>query len=177
MRLVLQRVKTASVTVDRAPVAAIGPGILALVGLHRDDAEADLEYCARRLLAVKLWENENGAAWRQHVKQKGFEILCVSQFTLYGTLSKKNQPDYKLAMKAEQAQAMYNKFLDVLREGYSEDKIFDGRFGAMMDVGLVNDGPVTLVIDSREDKGRVLESKNRPSTLKDKEPPSKDEER
>jgi len=84
------------------------------------------------------------------VKQKEYEILCVSQFTLYGTLSKKNQPDYKLAMKADGAQKMYNQFLDMLKEGYEEDKISDGAFGEMMDVGLVNDGPVTLVIDSRE---------------------------
>ena len=89
--------------------------------------------------------------WRQHVKQKDYEILCVSQFTLYGTLSKKNQPDYKLAMKAQRAADMYNKFLDMLREGYDREKIFDGKFGEMMDVALVNDGPVTLVIDSRDD--------------------------
>lgn len=138
MRLVIQRVKSASVTVDQKQVSAIGPGMLALVGLHHEDTESDLQYCAKRLLAVKLWENDNGAPWRQHVKQKSYEILCVSQFTLYGTLSKKNQPDYKLAMKADQAQAMYNRFLDMLGEGYEKDKIFDGKFGEMMDVGLVS---------------------------------------
>lgn len=152
MRLVIQRVKSASVAVDQREVSAIGPGILALVGLHQEDAETDLRYCAKRLLAVKLWENDNGAPWRQHVKQKGFEILCVSQFTLYGTLSKKNQPDYKLAMKADRAQTMYNQFLDMLMEGYEKGRIQDGKFGEMMDVGLINDGPVTLVIDSREGK-------------------------
>ncbi|KAL7543856.1 hypothetical protein ACHAXR_013226 [Thalassiosira sp. AJA248-18] len=150
MRLVIQRVKSASVTVDQKQISAIGPGMLALVGLHHEDTESDLQYCAKKLLAVKLWENDKGSPWRQHVKQKSFEILCVSQFTLYGTLSKKNQPDYKLAMKADQAQAMYNQFLDMLMGGYEKDKIFDGKFGEMMDVGLVNDGPVTLVIDSRE---------------------------
>ncbi|KAL9185212.1 hypothetical protein ACHAXT_002989 [Thalassiosira profunda] len=151
MRLVLQRVKSASVTVEQQQVSTIGPGVLALVGLHTEDRESDLQYCAKKLLAVKMWENGNGAPWRQHVKQKGYEILCVSQFTLYGTLSKKNQPDYKLAMKAQQANDMYNQFLDMLREGYDREKIFDGKFGEMMDVALVNDGPVTLVIDSRED--------------------------
>ena len=150
MRLVVQRVKSASVTVDNTQISTIGPGILALVGLHIEDTPSDLEYCARRLLACKLWENDNGAPWRQHVKQKQFEILCVSQFTLYGTLSKKNQPDYKLAMKAEQAQTMYGNFLDLLKEGYEVSKILDGKFGAMMDVGLVNDGPVTIIIDSRD---------------------------
>jgi D-tyrosyl-tRNA(Tyr) deacylase len=97
-----------------------------------------------------MWENDNGAPWRQHIKQKGYEMLCVSQFTLYGTLSKKNQPDYKLAMKNVEAREMYNKFLDMLRDDYEPSKIFDGKFGEMMDVGLVNDGPVTMVIDSRE---------------------------
>lgn len=83
------------------------------------------------------------------MKQRNLEILCVSQFTLYGTLSKKQQPDYKLAMKAVPAEALYKKFLSMLKEGYGEeDKIFDGQFGAMMDVELINDGPVTIVIDS-----------------------------
>lgn len=151
MRLVIQRVKSASVTVDERQVSSIGPGIMALVGLHQDDTEDDMSYCARKLLAVKLWENDGGAPWRQHVRQKDFEVLCVSQFTLYGTLSKKNQPDYKLAMKADRAQVMYDQFLDMLKEGYAREKIFDGKFGEMMDVALVNDGPVTLVIDSRDD--------------------------
>ena len=156
MKVVIQRVKSASVTINinqkPTQISSIGPGILALVGLHTEDTTEDLEWCAKRLLAVKLWENDSGAMWRQHIKQKDFEILCVSQFTLYGTLSKKNQPDYKLAMKSVQAEEMYNNFLEMLRSGYGVDKIKDGKFGEMMDVGLVNDGPVTLVIDSREDR-------------------------
>ena len=155
MKLVIQRCKKASVSVNEKQISAIGPGMLTLVGLHHEDTETDIQYCAKKLLAVKLWENDNGAPWRQHVKQKAFDILCVSQFTLYGTLSKKNQPDYKLAMKADQAQTMYNQFLHILKTGYDEDKIFDGAFGQMMDVALVNDGPVTLVIDSRSE-GSVL---------------------
>lgn len=148
MRLVLQRVKSASVTVDNTKISSIGPGVLALVGLHENDTEENLVECSKKLLASKLWENDNGGQWRHGVKQKNYEVLCVSQFTLYGTLSKKNQPDYKLAMKAVPAQELYQKFLSLLKENYQEDKIFDGQFGAMMDVELVNDGPVTLVIDS-----------------------------
>lgn len=83
------------------------------------------------------------------MKQKDYEILCVSQFTLYGTLSeKKQQPDYKLAMKSEEAEQMYNSFLEMLRAQYQPEKILDGVFGAMMDVALVNDGPVTIMIES-----------------------------
>eukprot|EP00559_Dactyliosolen_fragilissimus_P000442 CAMPEP_0184861248 /NCGR_PEP_ID=MMETSP0580-20130426/5982_1 /TAXON_ID=1118495 /ORGANISM="Dactyliosolen fragilissimus" /LENGTH=143 /DNA_ID=CAMNT_0027358671 /DNA_START=228 /DNA_END=659 /DNA_ORIENTATION=+ len=121
---------------------------MALVGIHQDDTEEDARHCCKRLLAAKLWPNDNGGQWRQGVKQKNLEVLCVSQFTLYGTLSKKQQPDYKLAMKAVPARALYDTFLQLLCESYQEDKIFNGKFGAMMDVELVNDGPVTLVVES-----------------------------
>jgi len=152
MRLVLQRVKSGSVTVDGNIISKIGPGVVALVGLHEHDTHDNLEECKKKLLAAKMWPNDNGGQWRHSVKQKNLEILCVSQFTLYGTLSKKNQPDYKLAMKAIPAEALYLQFLQMLRENYDDSKIFDGKFGAMMDVELINDGPVTLVIDS-EPKG------------------------
>ena len=148
MRLVVQRVKSASVTVEGKVVSSIGPGAMALVGIHEHDTKEDLDYCCRKLLACKLWENDSGALWRQGVKQRGMEVLCVSQFTLYGKLTKKNQPDYKHAMKAIPAQEMYNDFLDKLRKDYEPEKIKDGVFGAMMDVALVNDGPVTIVIES-----------------------------
>eukprot|EP00934_Nitzschia_sp_Nitz4_P006974 Nitzschia sp. Nitz4//scaffold190_size42200//1917//2399//NITZ4_007383-RA/size42200-processed-gene-0.56-mRNA-1//1//CDS//3329540117//6964//frame0 len=148
MRLVLQRVKSASVTVDGEIISSIGPGVLALVGLHQDDSAEDLKYCCTKLLSCKLWPNETGSQWRRGVKQCDLEVLCVSQFTLYGTISKKNQPDYRYAMKSDQAREMYGDFLDMLRSNYQEEKIQDGKFGAMMDVALVNDGPVTLVIES-----------------------------
>jgi D-tyrosyl-tRNA(Tyr) deacylase len=148
MRLVVQRVKSASVTVDGEVVSSIGTGVMALVGIHEHDTEKDLQYCAKRLLACKLWENDAGASWRQGVKKRGLEVLCVSQFTLYGKLTKKNQPDYKHAMKSIPAQEMYSQFLGMLKSGYEPEKIQDGIFGAMMDVALVNDGPVTIVIES-----------------------------
>ena len=148
MRIVVQRIKSASVMVEGKVVSSIGPGILALVGIHEHDQPPDLEYCCKRLLGAKLWDNES-APWRHGVKTKGYELLCVSQFTLYGTLTaKKNQPDYKRAMKAVPAEQVYNQFLDMLRENYQANKIFDGVFGAMMDVSLCNDGPVTIIIES-----------------------------
>lgn len=149
MRIVLQRVKSASVTVEDKVVSSIGPGTVALVGLHQHDSQQDLEYCCKRLLGARLWPNDNGGQWRHGVKQKDYDILCVSQFTLYGTLgNRKNQPDYKLAMKSAQAEQMYNQFLEMLRDQYQPEKIHDGVFGAMMDVALVNDGPVTIMIES-----------------------------
>lgn len=112
-----------------------------------------------------MWENESGKPWRHSVKQKSFELLCVSQFTLYGKLTKKNQPDYKHSMKAIPAQVLYNEFLDLLKESYNESKVYDGEFGAMMDVDLVNDGPVTIIIESEIDKnGNINEAEAKKET-------------
>lgn len=83
MRLVVQKVKSASVTVEGNVISSIGPGAMALVGLHEHDTKEDLEYCCKRLLGCKLWENENGALWRQGVKQKGFEVKPANSPTLH----------------------------------------------------------------------------------------------
>jgi D-tyrosyl-tRNA(Tyr) deacylase len=106
-----------------------------LVGIHENDTQKDLEYCCKKLLGCKLWPNPTGTDWRHGVKQRDLEILCVSQFTLYGKLTKKHQPDYKASMKAIPAKAMYENFIDLLKSNYEADKIKDGVFGAMMDVG------------------------------------------
>ena len=90
MRLVLQRVVSASVSVDGAEVSTIGRGLLALVGLHEEDGAEDLLYCARKLCGAKLWENESGKSWRQSVRQMEYEILLVSQFTLFGEVTNKH---------------------------------------------------------------------------------------
>ena len=107
----------------------------ALVGIHENDTQKDIEYCAKKLLGCKLWQNDAGSPWRHGARTKGLEILCVSQFTLYGKLTKKNQPDYKASMKAIPAKAIYENFLELLKSQYEPDKIQDGVFGAMMDVG------------------------------------------
>ena len=149
MRLVLQRVKSASVTVDGAIISSIGHGVLALVGLHENDAEADLKYCAKKLCAAKLWANEEGKGWRKSVKQLDYEVLLVSQFTLYGEVTnKKHVPDFKLSMKSEKALETYTAFKAMVADEHHPDKVKDGQFGAMMDVELINDGPVTLIVDS-----------------------------
>jgi D-aminoacyl-tRNA deacylase len=153
MRLVVQRVQSASVTVEEKVVSQIGPGLVALVGLHVDDTIEDATYCCRQLLNCKLWSNANDRPWKQSVKQKQYQCLLVSQFTLYGTVSNKAcQPDYKLAMKSEPARALYEQFVQMVRSNYGGNdahQVQDGVFGVMMDVALVNDGPVTLVLDSR----------------------------
>mmetsp|Transcript_2900 Transcript_2900/g.5552 ORF Transcript_2900/g.5552 Transcript_2900/m.5552 type:complete len:195 (-) Transcript_2900:25-609(-) len=149
MRLVVQRVKRASVTVDSSLVSSINNGVVALVGIHEDDTDEDLAYCARKLAACKLWANKDGKPWKHSVQAMNYDILCVSQFTLYGTVdNKKHSPDYKKSMKSAEAVVAYEKFKSLVAEIYDETKIQDGVFGAMMDVELVNDGPVTLIIDS-----------------------------
>lgn len=149
MRLVLQRVRSASVTVNGSPVSSIGNGVLALVGLHADDQADDLRYCAKKLCASKLWDNENGKPWRQNVKQQQLEVMLVSQFTLYGDVSnKKHIPDFQKAMKSAEALERYEEFKSIIASEIGSEKLKDGVFGAAMDVALVNDGPVTLVVDS-----------------------------
>ena len=157
MRLVVQRVKSASVMVDGTVVSSIGRGVLALVGLHAADTPTDLSYCAKKLCGSKLWANEDGKGWRKSAKQLDLDVLLVSQFTLYGTVAnKKHVPDFKRSMKSEAASHMYDSFkVAVAAELGCATRVKDGVFGAMMDVALVNDGPVTLVIESEGDGGEA----------------------
>ena len=129
-------------------VSAIKRGYLVLVGVSRDDTPEDAEYILRKLLGLRLFEDDQRKPWAQTVVQRGFEILSVSQFTLYAKTSKGAKPDFHLAMPGELSRAFYHQFLDDLRRAYSPDKVQDGVFGAMMDVHLVNDGPVTITLDS-----------------------------
>jgi len=164
MRLVVQRVKSASVTVNSAVVSSIGSGVVALVGLCAGDGEAESKYCAKKLCAAKLWANEAGKGWRKSVKQMEFEVLLVSQFTLYGDITnKKHTPDFKLSMKTEQAHEAYESFKAHVSAEYDARQVKDGVFGAMMDVELVNDGPVTLIIDSAASStsGSTLDQQSR----------------
>ena len=127
------------------------------MGLHESDTANDLQYCAKKLCAAKLWANENEKPWRKSVAQLNHEVLLVSQFTLYGDVSnKKHVPDFKRSMKTAQALESYDAFKRVVAaEHGDESRIQDGVFGAMMEVALVNDGPVTLIIDSSEAAPRV----------------------
>ncbi|XP_027105447.1 uncharacterized protein [Coffea arabica] len=148
MRAVVQRVASASVEVEGRIVSAIGPGLLVLVGLHESDADSDAEYICRKVLNMRLFPNEKtGKTWDQNVMQKNLEVLLVSQFTLYGIL-KGNKPDFHVAMPPEKARPFYESVVEKFRKAYTPDVIKDGIFGAMMKVNLVNDGPVTMQLDS-----------------------------
>ncbi|KAK9814778.1 hypothetical protein WJX72_011337 [[Myrmecia] bisecta] len=153
MRAVVQRVKSASIEVEGKVVSNIGPGLLALVGVRAEDTEKDAEFICRKILRGRLFTNgENDRAWDQNVVQKGYGVLVVSQFTLYGFL-KGNKPDFHVAMAPQQAQEFYSSFVERMRREYAADRVHDGIFGAMMNVSLVNDGPVTMCYDSENPKG------------------------
>ncbi|KAJ6824962.1 putative D-tyrosyl-tRNA(Tyr) deacylase [Iris pallida] len=148
MRALVQRVASATVEVEGRVVSEIGQGLLVLVGVHESDTDTDADYICRKVLNMRLFPNETtGKAWDQSVMQRKFEVLLVSQFTLYGIL-KGNKPDFHVAMQPQKAKPFYASLVDKFRNGYTSDAVKDGVFGAMMKVNLVNDGPVTMQLDS-----------------------------
>src|SRR4051794_4302555 len=140
VRALVQRVSRASVTVDSEEVARIGPGLLVLLGVRRGDTEDQADRIARKLLALRVFEDGDGRM-NLSVGDVGGEILCVSQFTLYGDARKGNRPNYVDAAPPEEAEPLYDRVREALRAQ-------GGRFGARMAVALLNDGPVTLLLEA-----------------------------
>lgn len=147
MRVLLQRVSRASVTIDGEERSRIGPGLLLLVGIGQDDGPEDVEWIARKVVSLRIFEDEEGKMNRS-VIDTGGEVLAVSQFTLHAQLKKGNRPSFIRAAKPEQAVPLYKNFVAELSARLGKE-VATGEFGAMMEVELVNDGPVTLWIDSR----------------------------
>lgn len=146
MRVVIQRSKESSVSVEGEVVGVIPHGLVLLVGLTHDDTQEDLEYCARKIANMRIFSDEDGHM-NLSIQQTGGEILSISQFTLYGNTSKGNRPSFINAAKPEIAADMYHTFNDLLRDqGLT---VATGKFGAMMDVNIINDGPVTILLDSK----------------------------
>ncbi len=139
MRALVQRVSSASVSVDGERVSEIGAGLLVLLGVRRGDSTADADRLARKLLALRVFEDDGGRMNRS-VAEVGGEVLCVSQFTLYGDTRKGNRPSFVEAAPPELAEPLYERVLQVLGGR-------GGRFGARMTVTLANDGPVTLLVE------------------------------
>ena len=147
MKIVLQKVTQASVTVAEKKVAAIGKGYLLLVGIETADTEEDIDWLVQKIANIRLFENENGIMHHSILETNG-DILAVSQFTLHASTKKGNRPSYIKAARPEIAKPMYETF--VRKMGIAIGKtIQTGVFGAMMQVFLVNDGPVTIIIDSK----------------------------
>uniref|UniRef100_A0A8I5N836 D-aminoacyl-tRNA deacylase n=1 Tax=Papio anubis TaxID=9555 RepID=A0A8I5N836_PAPAN len=128
-------------------ISAIGRGICVLLGISLEDTQKELEHMVRKILNLRVFEDESGKHWSKSVMDKQYEILCVSQFTLQCVL-KGNKPDFHLAMPTEQAEGFYNSFLEQLRKTYRPELIKDGKFGAYMQVHIQNDGPVTIELES-----------------------------
>lgn len=148
MRIVLQKVSQASVKVDNKIISEIKKGYLLLVGIGVEDEIEDIEQLSKKVIGLKIFEDENDKFWKKTIKEINGEILSVSQFTLMGRTNK-NKPDFHKAQKGEIAKKLYEIFLNNLKLGIGEDKVKDGEFGAMMDVGISNDGPVTFILDSK----------------------------
>ena len=145
MKVVIQRSKQASVTVDGNVTGAIDKGYVLLVGITHTDTAEDVAYCAKKVAELRLWEDEEGKMNRS-ILEIGGDILSVSQFTLYGETKKGRRPSFTTAARPEQAKPMWDAFNEALREFGL--RVETGIFGAMMDVALVNDGPVTIIVDS-----------------------------
>jgi D-aminoacyl-tRNA deacylase len=137
VRALVQRVSQAAVDVEGERVAQIGPGMLVLLGISREDTEAEADRLAEKVRALRIFDDPEG---RMNEPLGDREILCVSQFTLYGDTSKGNRPSYVEAAPAEQAEPLYDRFCE--RAGAKK-----GVFGACMGVALINDGPVTVMLE------------------------------
>lgn len=146
MRIVVQRSKKASVTVDNKIIGEIEHGLVLLVGVTHEDTEEDAAFLADKIVNLRIFEDENGKM-NHSLLDVGGSILSVSQFTLYGDCRKGRRPNFMGAAKPEQARNLYDYFNKLLRE--KNIKVETGEFGAMMDVSLINDGPVTLIVESK----------------------------
>ncbi len=147
MIAVVQRVKKSWVTVNGEVVGRIGPGLNVLLGVATDDRETDADYLANKIIGLRIFEDAQGKMNRS-LKDTGGQLLAISQFTLLGDCRKGRRPSFQGAAKPELANALYQTFIEKVRS--LDVDVQTGRFGAMMQVTIVNDGPVTLMIQSRK---------------------------
>ncbi len=148
MKVLVQRVRNASVTVDGSTVSEIGSGMLLLVGIATDDQQQDADYLVRKILSLRIFNDAQGVM-NLSVRDVEGEILAVSQFTLMADTRKGNRPSYIAAARPEFARPYFDRFVRQLSEGLGRS-VPTGVFGADMKVALVNDGPVTIMLDSRD---------------------------
>lgn len=147
MRIVVQRVSEASVTIDGQVKSSIGPGLLILLGIEDADTEEDIAWLCNKISKLRIFNDENGVMNRSVQDAQG-QLLAVSQFTLHASTKKGNRPSYIKASKPDFAIPMYEAFVKEL-EKTAGIPVATGEFGADMKVGLINDGPVTIIIDSK----------------------------
>lgn len=148
MRIVVQRVKEASVTVDNIVVGKIFKGLLVFVGVGHTDDDIDISYLVDKTLGLRIFQDKNDKM-NLSVKDIGGELLIISQFTLYGDMRKGKRPSFTKSADPEKGEKIYMEYINKLK--LSKLKVETGIFGAHMDVKLTNDGPVTILIDSKKD--------------------------
>ncbi|KAI0601637.1 D-tyrosyl-tRNA deacylase [Biscogniauxia sp. FL1348] len=148
MKAILQRVLSASVTVEKEVVSSIGKGVLVFAAVAPGDTEKEAESLAAKVLKMKLWDDDSGARWKKNVQEINGEVLCVSQFTLLASTKKGNKPDFHGAAGGEEAKRLYQYFFEKVQQGYVAERVKNGVFQAMMEVALVNDGPVTIELNA-----------------------------
>jgi D-aminoacyl-tRNA deacylase len=148
MRVVIQRVTQASVSIGGKIKSHIGPGLLVLLGIEEPDGQADIEWLSGKICRMRIFDDANGVM-NLSVSEVNGEILVISQFTLHASTRKGNRPSYIRSARPETAIPLYEKFIKQVGSDLGKD-IKTGEFGAMMQVQLINNGPVTIVMDSRE---------------------------
>lgn len=146
MKIVVQRAKNAAVIVDGVTIGQIDKGLMLLVGITHNDSRADVDYLAKKISGLRIFEDSNGKM-NLSVQEAGGAILSISQFTLYGETKKGRRPSFAEAARPEQAEPLYDYFNQALEE--TGLTVETGQFGAMMDISFVNEGPVTLIVESK----------------------------
>ncbi|CAN5298711.1 D-tyrosyl-tRNA(Tyr) deacylase [soil metagenome] len=145
MRIVIQRVKSASVVVNHSTVGEIDHGLLLFVGIHKTDTKEKIDWCCRKLKKLRIFEDEEGKMNRSVTDVNG-GMLVVSQFTLYGNMKKGTRPSFIEAAKPDIAEPLYDYMIEKLQSSF-KGPVESGIFGEMMDISLLNDGPVTLIME------------------------------
>jgi D-tyrosyl-tRNA(Tyr) deacylase len=147
VKIVIQRVSKASVTINKIKVATIKSGLLILLGIVDDDSQDDIDFLARKIVNLRVFNDENTVMNKSLLDIDG-EVIIVSQFTLHASTKKGNRPSYLKSAKPEIAIPLYKIFLKTLENNLGK-KVYTGQFGADMKVSIVNDGPVTIILDSK----------------------------
>ncbi|MFA7076263.1 MAG: D-aminoacyl-tRNA deacylase [Candidatus Izemoplasmatales bacterium] len=148
MKVVVQRVLKASVSIKNNEISAIDKGYLLLVGFTQEDGLKQLEYVARKIAKLRVFDDEAGLM-NKAISEVNGRILSISQFTIYGDCLKSNRPSFTKALNYEEANKLYLQFNEILRKEYNLE-VFEGVFGESMEVSLINDGPVTIIIEKND---------------------------
>ncbi len=148
MRALLQRVSGASVSIEGRHHSSINAGLLIFLGIKNGDTESDGQYLAEKCASIRIFEDEEGKMNRS-VKETGGSVMVVSQFTLYGDTRKGNRPGFSDAARPDVAEPLYENFVASLKTLLGDEKVSTGVFRAMMDISMVNNGPVTVIIESK----------------------------